>query len=173
MPLRPILIYGNPLLHEKAALVEKITEDIQELIDDMYQTMFHARGIGLAATQLGILKSIIVINLPREDDQEENGRMLVMINLEILDRQGNCSFEEGCLSIPGVNGDVNRSEVITIRFLERDGNSVKMECDGMLARVIQHEYDHLQGILFVQRLKPAVRRRLNPQLRQIAKGVLV
>ena len=139
----------------------------------MYQTMFHARGVGLAATQLGILKSIIVINLPREDDQEENGRMLVMINLEILDRQGNCSFEEGCLSIPGVNGDVDRSEVLTIRFLDRDGNSVKMECDGMLARVIQHEYDHLQGILFVQHLKPAVRRKLNPQLRQIAKGVLV
>ncbi len=173
MPLRPILIYGNPLLHEKAASVEIITEDIQEFIDDMFETMFHARGIGLAATQLGILKSVIVIDLPREDDQEENGRMLVMINLEILDRQGICSFEEGCLSIPGINGDVDRSEVITIRFLDRDGNSVEMECDEMLARVIQHEYDHLQGILFVQHLKPAVQKKLNPQLRQIAKGVLV
>ena len=169
MPLRPILIYGNPLLHEKAAPVEKITGDIQELIDDMFETMFHARGIGLAATQLGILKSIIVIDLPREDDQEEKGRMLVLINLEILDRQGSCSFEEGCLSIPGVNGDVDRPEAITIRFLDRDGNLVEMECDEMLARVIQHEYDHLQGILFVQHLKPAVRKKLNPQLRSLQK----
>jgi len=170
MAVRPILIYGDPGLHEKAEPVEEIDDEILELIDDMYETLFDGKGVGLSATQLGIKKSIFVIDL---SEQDESLSMLAMINPEIIERTGMCSFEEGCLSVPGVTADVERHEEITVRFMNREGKWDEMACGGLLARVIQHEYDHLQGILFVQHLKPSIRKKLMPQLRKLARGVEV
>lgn len=173
MAIRPILIYGDPRLHEKAEQVEDINYELQELIDDMFQTMFEAKGVGLAATQLGINMSVIVIDIADEEEKPENGTMLSMVNLEILSSKGNSTFEEGCLSIPGVNAELDRPEEITIRFLNREGVGEEWTCDGLLARIIQHEYDHLQGILFVQLLPPSERKKLSPQLKRLMKGVEV
>ena len=170
MAVRPILIYGDPRLHEKAEPVKEINDEIREIIDNMYETMYEGKGIGLSATQLGIKKSIFVIDL---SEQDKSVSMLEMINPEIIDRKGECSFEEGCLSVPGVTADVDRSEEITVRFMNREEEWEEMSCGGLLARVIQHEYDHLQGILFVQRLKTSIRRKWMSQLRKLAKGVEV
>ena len=175
MAVQPILIYGNPLLHKKAVTVEEINDEIQTLVDNMFQTMIEARGIGLAAIQIGVEKSVIVIDLPQEDGDENNNNnsMLAMINPELIDLQGMCTIEEGCLSVPGINADIDRPETITVQYVNTNNETIEMKCSGLLARVIQHEYDHLQGILFIKHLKPSVRKKLAPQLRQLAKGVEV
>jgi len=170
MAVRPILIYGNPLLHKKAEPVEEITDDIRELIDDMYETMFAGKGIGLAAIQVSINKAVIVIDLK---EQEKNVTLLTIINPEIIDIRGSSAFEEGCLSIPDVTAEVIRAEEITIRYMTKDGEVVEEDFSGLPARVIQHEYDHLQGILFPQRLEPNERKKISPQLRKLAKGIEV
>jgi len=169
MPVRPVLIYGDPRLHEKAEPVEKIDDSILDLIDDMFETLFADDGIGLAAIQIGVKKAVIVIDL---GEHEPKVRMLAMINPEITDRLGMCTFDEGCLSVPGVTAQVERPETITVRYMDRAGKTVEMECGGLLARVIQHEYDHLQGILFPQRLKQNERKRIAPDLRRLARGVV-
>ena len=168
MAVRPILIYGDPRLHEIADPVEKVDDEIRELVDDMFETKMANNGIGLAATQLGIKKAIIVIDLGEHDKEVP---LLALINPQILDKRGISVFDEGCLSIPGVNGDVERAEEITIRYTNKDGDVVEAECSGLLARVIQHEYDHLQGILFTERMEAAERKKNMPQLRRLAKGV--
>jgi len=175
MAVQPILMYGNPLLHKKAVPVEKINDEIQTLVDNMFQTMIEARGIGLAAIQIGVEKSVIVIDLPQEDGDENNNNnsMLAMINPELIDLQGMCTIEEGCLSVPGINADIDRPETITVQYVNTNNETIEMKCSGLLARVIQHECDHLQGILFIKHLKPSVRKKLAPQLRQLAKGVEV
>lgn len=168
MALKPILTYGNPKLHEIAEPVDVIDDEIQELIDDMFETMFDADGVGLAATQLGINKSIIVIHT---SNPEHNASMLTLINLEILDTEGSSVYEEGCLSVPGVTAEVDRPDVITVRYLDREGKTIEMTADGLLSRVIQHEYDHLNGILFVQKLDTPNKKALSPQLKKLAKGM--
>ncbi|MCH7782029.1 peptide deformylase [candidate division KSB1 bacterium] len=171
MAIRQILIYGDPGLHEKAETVDDLNDDIQELIDDMFQTMFEAKGVGLAATQIGVNKSVVVIDMVEDEDIHEMGTMLSMVNMEIHDKTGMTLFEEGCLSIPGVTADIDRPEAITVKFVNRKGDWEEFSCDGLLARIIQHEYDHLQGILFVQHLSASEKKKLLPQLRKLAKGV--
>ncbi|MFC1565205.1 peptide deformylase, partial [candidate division KSB1 bacterium] len=168
MALKSILTYGNPKLHEIAKPVEEITPEIQELIDDMFETMFDADGVGLAATQIGIDKSIIVIHI---NDPEQNASMMTFINLEIVDSNGSAVFEEGCLSVPGVTAEVERPVEINIRCLDRHGEQKEMTVDGMLARIIQHEYDHLLGVLFVQKLDTTDKKALSPHLKKLARGI--
>lgn len=175
MAVQPILIYGDPFLHKKSDPVEEIDDEFRTLVDTMFQTMIEARGIGLAAIQIGVKKAVIVIDIPHEegDNNNKKGSMLTIINPTLTDRQGMCTVEEGCLSIPGINADIDRSETITVRYFNINNEEVELTCNGLLARVIQHEYDHLQGILFTQHLKPSVRKKLAHRLQQLANGVEV
>jgi peptide deformylase len=140
---------GDPVLRKKARPVDEVTGEIDRLIEDMAQTMYLGEGLGLAATQVGVLKRIIVY------DNIEAGYGMdpqALINPEIIAAEGCVKDEEGCLSIPEIKDVVERSEKITVTGIDRSGSEVKIEAEGLLARIIQHEIDHLDGILFVDRL---------------------
>ena len=136
-----IRIDGDPILRKKSRKVEVIDEDLHRLIDDMYETMYEAQGVGLAAVQIGKLKQLIVI-----DDYE--GTKIVLINPERVAEEGSSEALEGCLSVPERVGKVKRFEKIKINYTDRDGEAKTMEAEDFLARIIQHEMDHLEGILY-------------------------
>ena len=136
-----IRIDGDPILRKKSRKVEVIDEDLHRLIDDMYETMYEAQGVGLAAVQIGKLKQLIVI-----DDYE--GTKIVLINPERVAEEGSSEALEGCLSVPERVGKVKRFEKIKINYTDRDGKEKTMEAEDFLARIIQHEMDHLEGILY-------------------------
>jgi len=136
---------GDPVLRTKAKKIDEITEKINDLIDNMFETMSSEDGIGLAAPQVGILKRIAVVDI-----QEDN--KIVLINPEIIEEEGKAVMEEGCLSIPGETGDVIRAEKIKVKTLDRDGNEIEFKAEGLKARAIQHEIDHLDGILFLDKV---------------------
>ncbi|WP_172194867.1 peptide deformylase [Saccharibacillus qingshengii] len=142
MAIRLIVTEPDEVLHKKAKEVTKITPNVQKLVGDMADTMYDAQGVGLAAPQVGILKRIIVIDIG-----DENG-LIGMINPEIVEREGEQFGPEGCLSIPGLNGDVRRSMTVTVKGLNRDGEEFTVTGSGLLARAFQHEIDHLDGVLF-------------------------
>jgi peptide deformylase len=164
MAVREILTSEHPVLRQKAKKVKKIDAALQKLIDDMIETMEAAPGQGLAAPQIGVSLRVIVIDaLPGEDEEkEEEPVKLQLVNPEILERRGEVIGEEGCLSIPGFVGNVKRAEFITVKALNRKGKEVKLKASHNLARVIQHEIDHIDGILYTDRLeKPEDLFRLN------------
>ncbi|WP_194541751.1 peptide deformylase [Paenibacillus sp. FSL W7-1279] len=144
MAIRIIVKEPDEVLHKKAKEVTKITPNVQKLLDDMADTMYDAEGVGLAAPQVGILKRLIVI-----DAGDEHG-LIKMINPEIVESEGEQFGPEGCLSIPGWNGDVRRAEKVTVKGLDREGNEVVITGTGLLARAFQHEIDHLNGVLFTE-----------------------
>ena len=147
MALMPILTYPDPRLREKARPVEVVDTAMRQLIDDMAQTMYAAKGIGLAATQVGVARRVVVMDLSPEHDQ-----LQVLVNPTITARDGAQVCEEGCLSVPDVFEDVERAERITVTYLDRDGQAQQLDADGLLAVCVQHEIDHLDGKLFVDYL---------------------
>ncbi len=151
---RPILRYGEPVLHRKAAPVEALTPEIDALIDDMRETMHAAAGVGLAAPQIGESLRICLVDLSagRRPDQ-----LLVLINPELMTSAGLQLKEEGCLSVPGIEATVARPQTVAVRALDRDGEPREIVAEGLLARALQHEIDHLNGILFLDRLRPVYR----------------
>jgi len=148
--IRPILKYGDKVLHERARTVDALTPEVDRLVDDMIDTMYAAPGIGLAAPQVGILLRIFVVDLSVGRDPSA---LLVMINPEFIDRDGMQLEEEGCLSVPGFNATVVRPSRVVVKGLDRMGQPVEREGTGLLARAFQHEMDHLDGTLFVDRLR--------------------
>ncbi|ANA81812.1 peptide deformylase [Paenibacillus glucanolyticus] len=144
MAIRIIVKEPDEVLHKKAKEVTKITPNVQKLLDDMADTMYDADGVGLAAPQVGILKRLIVI-----DAGDEHG-LIKMINPEIVESEGEQFGPEGCLSIPGWNGDVRRAEKVTVKGLDPEGNELIITGTGLLARAFQHEIDHLNGVLFTE-----------------------
>jgi peptide deformylase len=148
--IRPILKYGDNTLHERAQDVGAITREIELLIDDMIQTMYAAPGIGLAAPQVGVPLRIFVVDLSLGRDPQG---LVVMINPEFVERSGMQLEEEGCLSVPGFNATVVRPERAVVKGLDRSGAERQHEGTGLLARAFQHEMDHLDGTLFVDRLR--------------------
>ena len=148
--IRPILKYGDQVLHEVARPVEAVTPDIASVIADMIDTMYAAPGIGLAATQIGIPLRIFVVDITLGRDPSG---LIVMVNPEFVSREGMQLEEEGCLSIPGFNATVVRPERATVKGLDREGMEQQHESTGLLARAFQHEMDHLDGTLFVDRLR--------------------
>ncbi|MGE7826367.1 peptide deformylase [Paenibacillus sp. NPDC093718] len=144
MAIRIIVKEPDEVLHKKAKEVTKITPNVQKLLDDMADTMYDAEGVGLAAPQVGILKRLIVI-----DAGDEHG-LIKMINPEIMESEGEQFGPEGCLSIPGWNGDVRRAEKVTVKGLDREGKELVITGTGLLARAFQHEIDHLNGVLFTE-----------------------
>jgi len=154
--IRPIRKIGDPVLRKRAAKVDKITKDTLKLIDDMVDTMHKANGIGLAAPQIGVSQRIAVVEIhePRVNESDpEKVTLYALINPEII-RTSDVVWQtaEGCLSIPGWRGEVERPETITVKALDRSGNRVRFEASGMLARAIQHEVDHLDGVLYIDKL---------------------
>ena len=148
--IRPILRYGADVLHAPAALVTGMTPDLQQLIDDMIQTMYAAPGIGLAATQVGVGLRIFVCDI---SVGRNPGDLLAFVNPEFVERDGMQLEEEGCLSVPGFNATVARPSRAVLKGLGRDGKEQVVEASGLLARCFQHEMDHLDGTLFVDRLR--------------------
>jgi peptide deformylase len=160
-----ILEYPDPRLRKKAATVAVVDDALRQLVDDMLETMYAAKGVGLAATQVDVHQRLIVI-----DVSETRDRPLVLINPELLKQEGSGPGEEGCLSLPGIYDKVTRATQIRVRALGRDGEPFEMDADGLLAICIQHEMDHLEGKLFVDYLselkRQLIRRRLEKERRQ-------
>ncbi len=140
---------GDPVLREKAKPVEEINGRLQQLIDEMAETMYEAKGLGLAANQVGLLKRVFVLDLSQREGKPE---LLVFINPEIIESEGEIAEEEGCLSIPGYSAKIRRRARVLIRALDREGKPFEMELEGLGARAVQHELDHLNGILYVDYL---------------------
>lgn len=154
-----ILEFPDPRLRKKAAPVEVVDENIRELIDNMLETMYAAPGIGLAATQVDVHKRVLVA-----DVSSDRSAPHALINPTILEKDGVAVTEEGCLSVPGYYEEVERAEHIRVRFLNRDGDEVELEVEGLLAVCIQHEIDHLDGKLFVDYLSQLKRTRIRKKL---------
>lgn len=175
----PIIAYGDPVLRRRAKAIEPGSVDVKTLSDNMFETMYAASGVGLAAPQIGqSIRLFVVDGQPlNEDEKDEDidqsliGFKKVFINPEIIEDAGeDWGFEEGCLSIPGIRGEVVRPEIIVIRYFDTDWNEHEEEYDGMAARIIQHEYDHLDGKLFTDYLPPLKRQLIKKKLGDITKG---
>jgi peptide deformylase len=155
--IREIRKIGDPVLRKKAKKVEKISKDTQKLLDDMIETMRKANGAGLAAPQIGISQRIAVVEVPQDTPETtEDAPAIVqyqLVNPEVVKQsEDTWEHQEGCLSIPGWRGDVARPNKIVVRALDRDGNRIKIEAEGMLARALLHEIDHLDGVLYIDKL---------------------
>jgi peptide deformylase len=165
--IRPILKYGDSVLHDKAQVVEAITPDIDRLVDDMIETMYAAPGVGLAAPQVGVRLRIFVVDVSVGRDP---GGLLVMINPEFVERDGVQLEEEGCLSVPGFNATVMRPMRVVVKGLDRQGQEFQHEGQGLLARAFQHEMDHLDGALFVDRLRGIKRDLIVKKIRKLSRA---
>lgn len=164
MALLEILHFPDPRLRTKAKPVTQVDDSVRQIIEDMFETMYEAPGIGLAATQVNIHQRIIVIDTSEEKDQP-----LALINPEILETEGVEEMDEGCLSVPGYYETVERAEKVKIRYLDKEGAEQHLEADELLAVCVQHEIDHLDGKLFVDYLSPLKRNRIRKKLEKQAK----
>ena len=165
--IRPILKYGDSVLHEKALAVESLTSDIDRLINDMIETMYAAPGVGLAATQVGVPLRIFVVDI--SVGRDPNG-LIVMVNPEFVERDGDQLEDEGCLSVPGFNATVLRPKRVVVKGLDRTGAEQRVEGEGLLARAFQHEMDHLDGTLFVDRLRGIKRDFIVRRIRKLTRA---
>lgn len=167
MAVRPIVLYGDPVLREKAKPVEKIDRNIKNLVADMIATLKHANGLGLAAPQVGESVRIFIIDISALELTES---VRVFINPEILETSGEVLMEEGCLSFPGIFQKVTRPERALVRATDLDGKQFTLNTSGMLARAILHEFDHLEGKLFIDYITPLSRALLKGKLRKLAEA---
>jgi peptide deformylase len=165
--IRPILKYGDEILHEPAAAVETLTPDVDRLIGDMVETMYAAPGIGLAATQVGVSLRIFVVDLSLGRDPSG---LIVMVNPEFVEREGMQLEEEGCLSVPGFNATVVRPSRVVVRGLDRSGAPQEREATGLMARAFHHEIDHLDGTIFVDRLRGIKRDLIVRKIRKLTRA---
>ena len=176
----PIVAYGDPVLRKVTVDIDK-SYDVKKLSEDMFETMYNAKGVGLAAPQIGLnLRMFVVDGRPFNEGEDMKERdkdpslidfKKIFINAEILEEDGDdWAFEEGCLSIPDVREDIYRPEYVTIRYFDVDWKEHTEEYEGLAARIIQHEYDHIDGILFTDHLNPVKKRMLKNKLAKITKG---
>ena len=172
----PIIAYGDPVLRKKAAPIEpEEYPHIKQLVDDMFETMYAARGVGLAAPQIGLSMRLFVIDATVFDDEEPelHDFKKAFINAQILEETGSeWAFNEGCLSIPDVREDVYRKPTITISYYDENWKHHQETISGLAARVVQHEYDHIEGKLFTDKLSPLRKRLIQKKLSDISKGVV-
>lgn len=159
MALLTVRLYGDPVLRQVATPVREITAEIKRIIADMTETMWHQVGIGLAAPQVGLPYRILVMD-------DGKGGAQALINPEIESRSGTIREEEGCLSLPGVFGVVERSKTVTVKAMDAEGKPVSLEATGLKARIVQHELDHLDGVLFIDRLPPVTRDRIKKKIQK-------
>ena len=174
MSRRNIVIEPDPILRKKSDILEKVDDELRILLDDMLETMYAAPGIGLAAVQIGILKRLIVIDISKD---KEKKNPIFLINPEIISKSKNTSiYEEGCLSLPGHFAEIERPEECQIKYIDYDGKKKEMKANGLLSTCIQHEIDHLNGILFIDYLsklkKDMIVKKLVKQKKELNKIVL-
>jgi len=167
MAIRQITRYGNPVLRNECKPVDKIDEEVKQLVQDMFDTLHQAKELGLAAPQVGVNLKVCIIDLTQIDFDADP---LVLINPEIIEKNGSVSGEEGCLSFPGLYFDVIRAEQVTAEFQDLEGNHKRIKAYGMAARAVQHETDHLNGVLFVDYLSATERDLYAGKLRKIKVG---
>lgn len=161
-----ILTYPNKKLYQKSKKVEKFDDELGKFLDDMYETMISKKGIGLAAIQVGRPIRAIVINLVDENDEQKKENLLEIINPEILTQEGEIIYQEGCLSVPGYYEDVIRAEFVKMRFQNRFGEIKEMEVRELLAVCIQHEIDHLDGHLFIEKIGYNKRKKFDKEFKK-------
>ena len=165
MAERPIVIFGDPVLREISKPVDRVDQQVKDLVSEMTGTLRKARGLGLAAVQIGVPKRIFLVDLSVVNVKEP---LLVFINPEIIASSGEAEMEEGCLSFPDLYQKITRPAMVTIRALDADGQSFEMSADGLAARAILHEYDHLEGKLFIDYLSPLTRQLLKGRLKKLS-----
>jgi peptide deformylase len=162
--IREIIIWPDPVLKEIAKPVDRVDDDIRRLLDDMSETMYAADGVGLAATQIGVLKRCIVIDAsPRQEGQ----KLIHLVNPQIVRAEGRTTYTEGCLSIPGEAEDVERYAKVWVRALDYFGKPFELECEGLLSIASQHEHDHLEGTLFVDHLSSLKREMIKRRMKKL------
>ncbi|MEK7991555.1 MAG: peptide deformylase [Thiotrichaceae bacterium] len=159
MAILNILYFPDPRLRTEAKPIQQVTSKLQQLIDDMFETMYEAPGIGLAATQVNVHRQLIVIDI-----SEDKSNPLCFINPKIIHLEGQTTYDEGCLSVPAIYETVQRAEKVIVEALDRNGEPFTLEADGLLAICIQHEVDHLKGKLFVDYISPLKRQRIAKKL---------
>ena len=169
MAILSVVKYGNPILRKKVRNVE-IFKNLKTLIDDMFETMYHEQGIGLAANQIGIDKNILVFDISHYDnDLINHSEPMILINTKILESKGTSIMEEGCLSVPDIRAEVTRPETIKIRFQDIEGNFHEKKFSGLASRVLQHEIDHLNGKFFTDYLPQSKRKLIQKRLLEISR----
>lgn len=161
MALREILEYPDPRLREVAKPVDKVTDEIRRLCEDMAETMYDAPGVGLAATQIGVPLRIFVIDIAAEDEASD---LRVFINPDVYEKDGVQTWNEGCLSFPGVSEEIKRANTVRVRALDAKGKAFDLAADGLLAVAIQHENDHLDGVLMIDKLSAIKKRMMSRKL---------
>jgi peptide deformylase len=154
----PVRVFGDPVLRQRSKRVEELDGDLARLVDAMYETMHDAQGLGLAAPQVGVLKRLYTYDLGEGPE--------VIVNPEIVESSGEWVYDEGCLSVPGLQFEIVRPKLVTVRGVDLDGNEVVVEGDERMGRLIQHEIDHLDGVLLLDRLEPEVRKEAMRELRR-------
>lgn len=170
MAVLPILTYEDPRLRVKCKKISQLDARLQKLVDDMIETMRAGHGVGLAAPQVGVLLRLFVAELPEDYDSPYAGQTIVLYNPEIVKASGEWEPEEGCLSIPGWIANVKRYETVTVKGRDRHGKEVRIKADGLLGQAFQHEIDHLDGVLFIDRIKPEQLRRVEPEREEVRAG---
>lgn len=164
--IREVLVWPDPRLKEKALPVKTVDAEIRQLIDDMFETMYAEDGVGLAATQIGVNLRVVTVDTSSADEEIAP---FAMVNPEILESEGTVKWREGCLSVPGEYEEVKRSAKVRVRFLDRDGKQVEMEATDLTAVCIQHECDHLDGVLFVDYLSSLKREMIKKRMKRAKK----
>lgn len=167
MALLNILHYPDERLHKVAKPIDKVDDEVLQLIDDMVETMYASKGIGLAATQVNVHRRLLVI-----DVSEEREGVTAFINPEIIEKIGETEYEEGCLSVPGIYETIRRAERVRVRAMGRDGKPFELEADGLLAICLQHEIDHLDGKVFVEYLSTLKQNRIRTKMKKLEKRTL-
>jgi peptide deformylase len=170
MALRPIVQYPDPVLLQPTRRVEKIDDEIRKLIQDMWETMYDAPGVGLAANQIGVSLRIAVIDTTGGEEDRSVGRKLVLVNPVMLETKGKLNEDEGCLSFPGFTERVQRHSWARAKALDIDGNEYEVAGDGLLARALSHEIDHLDGIPFINRMSALKRDLIKRKIRKLMKS---
>lgn len=169
MALRPVRIYGDPILRQKSSEVRDFDGSLQALVADLYETMRAYQGVGLAANQVGVAQRVFVVDVPRGDGSNER---FAVVNPVLSEKKGKQRDEEGCLSMPGINEEVERALAVRLRGFDEHGEPIDRVVEGFLARAVQHEADHLNGVLFTDRLSPLKRQFLRRDLDALARGEL-
>ena len=167
MPIRPIRIYGDPVLRAKAGEVREFDDSLRSLVSDLYDTMAAYHGVGLAANQIGVAQRVFVVDVPLEDGTHDR---FAVVNPVLDQRSGKEKSEEGCLSMPGILADVDRALRLRLRAFDENGQAFERIVEGYVARAIQHETDHLDGVMFTDRLGPLKRQFLRRDLDALARG---
>lgn len=162
----PILTYPNKILYQRSKEITKFDENLGKFLDDMYETMINSHGIGLAAIQVGKPIRAVVINLLNKEGIQDKADLIELINPVIKSKSGECVFQEGCLSVPGFFEEVKRAENIEVEFFDRFGNPKNMDADELLAICIQHECDHLDGHLFIERISYSKRKKFSKEFKE-------